>query len=431
MDSHLSEETVQRWRARELSPSELIAADAHLADCPECADRLSGGLPALGSLLTAPVAEAFHLGYSLIQGVVEGTLDPIDREIAEAHLGTCGPCATELAELRAFRAEMSTQPARQHRPLGSPAPAGPNPTPRISQRSEPAQAPPLGWLRWIWSFGAAAALVAVVVFGLMPMRSELAALRARTGDLTYQLSLGERTRRERDRLQTELDLARLQATRLRDENNRLQSGVRPGGEPSPTGPEPGPRIAASPTRITEGVPLSVLGLTGKADRLMGGGGEGVPFRLLGPVGTGVATLRPALRWQGVAGAEKYRVTLAHPNGDVVRSPDLISPEWTVTRPLQAGAAYSWQVTAYRGGEEIVSPAPPAPEARFRVLDKAALQALRVQTGRSHMELGFVYARAGLLDDAERELLLALDANPSLEPVRRQLAAVRRWRGGPR
>ena len=62
--------------------------------------------------------------------------------------------------------------------------------------------------------------------------------------------------------------------------------------------------------------------------------------------------------------------------EVVASPPLDGLTWQAADPLSRGEIYIWQVTAIRRGEEINSPVPPAPEARFRVLtqDRAALLA---------------------------------------------------------
>jgi hypothetical protein len=91
----------------------------------------------------------------------------------------------------------------------------------------------------------------------------------------------------------------------------------------------------------------------------------------------------------------------------------------------------WQVTAVKDGKEIISPTAPAPEARFKVLEKAKADELtvveRVGPG-SHLARGTLYARAGLLDDAERELRALLAANPKSSTARKllqSLQAIRR------
>ncbi|HYK90449.1 MAG TPA: hypothetical protein VE398_16865 [Acidobacteriota bacterium] len=70
--------------------------------------------------------------------------------------------------------------------------------------------------------------------------------------------------------------------------------------------------------------------------------------------------------------------------------------------------------AFTDGEEVLSPKPPAPEAKFKVLDRKRAeelsQAQRDHLG-SHLLLGILFTRAGALDDAERELKALARTNP--------------------
>jgi len=135
------------------------------------------------------------------------------------------------------------------------------------------------------------------------------------------------------------------------------------------------------------------------------------FRLLSPVGTAVEVDRPVFRWEPLRGASTYTVVVSTTDfqttdfQEVASSPRLSATEWKPSRPLPRGAAYLWQVRALRDGQEVTSPKPPEPEARFRVLDpeQAAELSKARQTYRSHLLLGILYAKAGLLDDAEKEL----------------------------
>ena len=87
--------------------------------------------------------------------------------------------------------------------------------------------------------------------------------------------------------------------------------------------------------------------------------------------------------------------------------------------------------AVKDGQEVKSPRPPAPQARFRVLDRAKADELaRAKRAypSSHLTLGLLYAEAGLLKEAEQELRLLQRANPNSELARgllRQIQALRR------
>ena len=87
--------------------------------------------------------------------------------------------------------------------------------------------------------------------------------------------------------------------------------------------------------------------------------------------------------------------------------------------------------AIKDGQEVTSPRPPAPQAKFRVLDQAKASELtkaKRAYGSSHLTLGLLYAEAGLLKEAEAELRLLRRANPDSEIVKnlqRQIQAMRR------
>jgi hypothetical protein len=131
------------------------------------------------------------------------------------------------------------------------------------------------------------------------------------------------------------------------------------------------------------------------------------------VGVVVEEDRPVLRWRSVPEAHRYVVTLSDARGGrLLSSPPLTTTEWTPP-PLPRGQSYLWQVVADIPSGTTAAPRPPEPEARFRVLDLASLQSLdEARRVPSHLVLGVLYARAGLVADAERELRALATLNPS-------------------
>jgi hypothetical protein len=152
--------------------------------------------------------------------------------------------------------------------------------------------------------------------------------------------------------------------------------------------------------------------------------------LSSPLATAVLDGRPTFRWSPLPGADSYRVTVFDRDfNPVADSGPLLQTEWEPERPLPAGAVYAWQVKARRGDAELTAPGPGSPQALFRVLAterSAEIERARARGG-SHLALGILYARAGLLDDAERELSAAVRESPGAEPPRDLLATVRSWR----
>jgi len=181
------------------------------------------------------------------------------------------------------------------------------------------------------------------------------------------------------------------------------------------------------TTGTVKTPRELAELSRNAGTLMGETGDGVAFPLVSPVGVVVRGDRPTLRWQPLSGATNYTVTLLDSNsGATITSPPLTATEWTVPRTLTRGGTYTWQVTAVKDGRDIISPAAPAPEARFKVLDQSKVGELeRIERAKinSHLTRGVLYAEAGLLSDAKREFAALVKANPQSPTARKLLRSI--------
>lgn len=163
-----------------------------------------------------------------------------------------------------------------------------------------------------------------------------------------------------------------------------------------------------------------------------GSSDGAPFDILGPAGTVVESDRPSFRWGVLRGATSYTVAVFDSRlNKVAQSVALSGTEWTPPRPLRRGAIYFWQVTAVLDDKEVVSPGAAAPGAKFAVVGQAESEELkraRLSFAGSHLTLGVLYARAGLLDEAEREFLSLVESNPKSLAALKLLSSVRELRG---
>ena len=147
-------------------------------------------------------------------------------------------------------------------------------------------------------------------------------------------------------------------------------------------------------------------LTVRSSVLLGASESGM-FAPLSPISAIVETDRPCFKWQPLSGTGGYRVEVYDSDFRIaVRSPWVTQTAWTTAQPLARGKRYSWQVSALRGGATVTSPQPPAPEARFRVLDAPAEEAIeraRASGSLGHLLAAVLLAEAGMQPDAAAEL----------------------------
>ena len=435
MSEHISEQLIERYRRRVLSPVELLDVDDHMAACEMCRRR-GGDEPreraaarSLGADLSA--TGMTHLDYERLAAYVEGELDPIDREIADSHLKLCARCDSELNELRAFATRMAAYPAEEY------APAAPRP---LGEKATGL------WdgVRAFWRSPAFALPVRLAGLGLViALLLWASSLKTRNSQLQTAL---DQQRLENEKLKQDFQAANASVAELRDQLAQLKSAqpfssfvvaLNDGGgrvtldkEGNVTGVAPPFQQSVKQALTAQRVetPKILAELIGKSSVLMGPADEGHPIALLEPVGKVTMSDRPTFRWRSLAGAGSYVVRIYDADfNEVAASPRLSETSWTVARALERGRTYSWQVTARAGDKEVTSPVKPAPEARFMTLDQARANELanaKSAAAGSHLTLGVLYAQAGLLDDAERELQALLRANPKSTLAQSLLRSVR-------
>jgi hypothetical protein len=451
------------------SPPELLAADDHLAACAACraraagAEELRAAFTAMSDELEADGGETEHLSYEQVAAYVNQELSPAEREVAAAHMEACDGCAEEVRDLLAFRATIPPQTTPQREPVGAPA-----------ARDESAS-----FLRWpalralFRPAPLALALLLLVVISALLLVSRRSVRRdggevANTNNPQTEVTPAPRAAESPTPGVVEQALkgndntpANLNATtnlstsvpvipgpRATDDMERgdrlvavlndagghvtLDSRGRIAGLPAVTpASEQALRTALRTGRAP--TPGSIGELVGQPGALLSGSAASTPFKLTSPVGTVVRKDRPTLEWQPLDGADSYTITVSDSDlNAVATSPPLKDTRWTLPRPLARGGTYIWQVTAMRAGESVTAPAPPAPEARFKVLSQAGLEELsaaETSDPTSHLLRGVLYARAGLLDEAEREFQALRQSNPRSPVARKLLRNLRQLRRG--
>jgi hypothetical protein len=162
--------------------------------------------------------------------------------------------------------------------------------------------------------------------------------------------------------------------------------------------------------------------------LLGGADVAAGFAPEAPLGTRVSSDRPTFHWSTHPEARSYEVSVF--DRDLQKragSGPIASTDWTPERPLPRGRSYLWQVTALTPRGRVTTPAPPAPEARFEVVDAAVpgeLARLRAAAPESRLLAVVVLSEAGLLDEADAQLQALAADNPGSPEVARLVEALR-------
>jgi hypothetical protein len=473
MSEHFSIEQVAHYLQRRMTPAELLAADDHLSACEACRERLRLSVrpeAVVSNLRSDLKAEARrapeHLAYEQLAAYVDDEMGEAEREIVDSHLSVCAQCKEELRDLFAFKDTLALAPSAESGGIAAARAQGFRERVLSSVRAAFTQNPlrlagalaalalcALAVTLWVvWKARATGAGTEEIVkiqpspaIAVTPSAPPVLAPtpvpqtapqqnNSNAGNLAPQRdaptpplvmpNVNRAPRVEPERPSKEIIVA------LNDGGRRLtlDSRGRIDGLENLT---PAEQEAVRSALLTGRAPASseLNGLTARADgTLMGAPGSGSPsFNLQSPVGVVSRTETPTFRWSALAGARQYTVSVFDAGfNKVMTSGTMTKTEWTAPRPLARGAVYSWQVTAVVEGKEIQSPVPPAPEARFRVLgrnqEESLARAEKLHAG-SHLTLGVLYSRAGLLSEAEREFRALLAANPDSQAAKKLLANI--------
>lgn len=175
------------------------------------------------------------------------------------------------------------------------------------------------------------------------------------------------------------------------------------------------------------LPISLIDLTNRPETLMGKP-AGASFQPIAPIATVVVSDRPVFRWSALSDAEGYTVSVFDVElRPVARSVNLTETSWTPPEPLPRDRIYVWQITARRGSESLITPAPPSPPARFRVMDApmaTTIERVSRTQPQSHLLLGILYTQAGAREEAEAHLQEVASTDPHIEVARRTLERLR-------
>lgn len=409
--AHLTQKQVEAYSQHQLSAAELLSVTDHLGECEACQRRIDAADDVFLALHAGTLGEdsSAHLTPALTADYVDRNLSGESLQVATDHLRSCEHCALAVEDLRAFRNEIAPSLDREYRPATVPGAGASSWRERLAAffRTSPVPA-----------FGSAA--LAVLLLAVM-------------GWLVW------RTRPEPEPQVAVAPAPSLQPSPVPTASLQLEPAASPvpvvaqlndGAVDLPPAYQNLVKRALTTQKIERSSQLQ--GLSRPSGTLMSSDNQKQEFSLIEPAGSVLMTSQPAFRWSRLEGATGYVVEVYDDQFKLVASsPQLTAPSWTTSQGFARGKVYSWQVKAIKDGQEITSPRPPAPQAKFRILDQAKANELaraKRAYGSSHLTLGLLYAEAGLLKEAEQELRLLRKANPNSDLARtllRQVQALRR------
>jgi hypothetical protein len=343
---HLTSEQIAAFVAHR----NRLEVDEHLTECAQCRERLSQYWNAdLGFRRQAASEvddESSHLDYDQLEAYMDGKMTPAEHAAADAHTKVCPACARGLRDLKSFKDELNSE-----------------------HEAGKLVKPGLAWARPAWPAMARIAATVLVAAGIAVLflwkKNNNHPLPPEPGDQLSQ------------------DIAALQP-----------------------GEQRAVRETLTDAKVT--LPPELAELRPTQDTLRKLPAQSRHFLLLSPVGEVINDPQPLFQWQPLAGAQSYTVDILGPDSNSVQSsPSLRETQWKPQQPLRRGYVYQWQVTALmKNGAQVLSPKPPAPEAKFRVLEASQaeqIEQFQLSHPRSHLVLGILYARVGMLTAAANEL----------------------------
>ena len=423
MSEHLTQTQIEDYSRHALSAAEFLYASRHMRDCEACRlkverafdDEVFFGLktevlgPSAETVSSFP--EQAHLTFERMAAYVDEALAGEELQVVTDHLTGCEQCAIAVDDLRAFRNQVMPGLDREYRRP---------PAPTTTENR---------WRRFVASvptfFTRSPALVVGSALGALLMIAAGRQIWQAIERNGKNPKIAQTTPSPTtpvvtpvvSPIPTQEGGAAMVIAQLNDGAGQValdENGKLSGVDYLPPVYQRMIKNALSSRRLEK--PPLLAGLVRPDSLYMRArDNQGVRFSVINPVGIVMLSDRPTFRWSLLEGATGYFVEVYDDKlRQIITSPQLTDTSWTSPQSLKRGGIYSWQVTAIKGGEEISSPRPPAPQAKFRILDETLANELaqaRRGYASSHLTLALLYTKAGLLDEAEQEFRTLHKANP--------------------
>ncbi len=444
MSDCLSQDDLRNFAAGEMAADSLLVADAHISGCSECRGRLLAPNRLAHAVNSLAVRSRWNeriefncLDDEQAAAYAKGTLDPTDREIAAAHLDLCPECRDDVASLRAFQAEMESQPARVYEPEERPSWLS-----RVSGSVRGVFAAPV---KLTYALTASTAVMAILLIHQFTMNGSMSTesrrLKMNILFLRDNMERSATYMREADRMvkaakATIDERDRKVASLERDlrQKDAMLASAGPSTHvpkdavviPVPNGRELPREVARAagemlfPGTASVRQPQQIAMLS--TERQIVRSGETVPVPI-SPSATLVRWRGPYFRWRAVPGAEKYVVTISVDRPRrlllTIDASSFTGMSYPVNEPvLKAGETYAWRVEAHMRGRTVESSL-----AKFKVMSadrKREVDVLLTKYSSSRLVSAAILESEGLFDEAEAVLTELTRNEPANVAAKRSL-----------
>jgi hypothetical protein len=418
MNKHLSAEEIRNYLARSVTRRELDRVSDHVYTCATCHQVLLAELekrfPIEFDLDELAGLQGWHLEGEELAAYIAGRVDDLHFECASLHLQECGLCMEKVSAAFEYPLEY----------------------PRLKRRANRKQSPTWNrhvpgahsiYLPRLQLAGAAVVLaaLALIMWALLQPKSENPQLATVPPSETFS---PDPSSQQPTSVQPGPD-AGSDAGHKIDRPLSKQIAATASSEKQEVGRQEDEtdraliaRDLAMPTAIEMLDRTPAMAVRGTQAAIQ-------YFSVVRPFTTLIDNERPTFCWTALSGATSYTVSVYDADLHLVKtSQPLTETQWRMSERLVAGTKYTWIVTALKDGQAIIAPALPA-RAEFKIFGKSELSKLNRMVSRtaSHAARGVLYAKAGLLDEAEKEFQTHLTLFAVDERAKKLLQTVQSWR----
>ncbi|MGA9772992.1 MAG: hypothetical protein WBV94_28435 [Blastocatellia bacterium] len=424
MTVHLTTEQIKHYAGHKLSRAEWVGVNEHLFACEDCYQHFLGifetsrKFPIEIDLDELAGLKNWHLQGEELRAYVEGRMGELDLDYANLHLIDCGWCREEVIHYSEFTSRLGHYLSKRHAPIK-----------QMEVRSK--YFPKFAAFPFAWNpirvAGATALMLLLIsaillwsLLGTKP-RIEESSMPVRSQEGSSSLAQATNTSQPVQASRPDTKVNTEEANSRGSSTHTYSNGGKTGDV----------RQESEASLIAENLVMpSVIKVFDRSSiMLRGDDSKSESFSVTSPYSTVISSDRPTFRWTALSGASSYVVSVYDARLNLISTSEPVAEtQWLMPSRLKRGTLYTWVVTALKDGNKIIAPTLPA-RAEFKIIEESEQAKLNSQTKHlnSAAARGVIYARAGLLDEAEQELRAHISRYPKDGSAKRALRTVKSWR----